>query len=122
MYILSDHQPDVSPKMPRNHDLHSVFSVQASETKTILARIREHQHQAQNTAERNNRRMMFLDGDSTDGDKWWLLLIYLLIFARRSIIVLEVLKWFGRSCDSKSRWFSHATDLYLILWTSVDVQ
>ena len=32
---------------------------QASETKTILARIREHQHQAQNTAERNNRRMMY---------------------------------------------------------------
>ena len=32
---------------------------QASETKTILARIREHQHQAQNTGERNNRRMMY---------------------------------------------------------------
>ncbi|CAE8734226.1 unnamed protein product [Polarella glacialis] len=32
---------------------------QASETKTILVRIREHQHQAQNTAERNNRRMMY---------------------------------------------------------------
>ncbi|CAE7747937.1 unnamed protein product [Symbiodinium sp. CCMP2456] len=32
---------------------------QASETKAILARIREHQHQAQNTAERNNRRMMY---------------------------------------------------------------
>ena len=34
----------------------------ASETKTILARIREHQHQAQNTAERNNRRMMWAHG------------------------------------------------------------
>lgn len=32
---------------------------QASETKTILARIREHQFQAQNAAERNNRRMMY---------------------------------------------------------------
>eukprot|EP00933_Yihiella_yeosuensis_P008699 TRINITY_DN114290_c0_g1_i1.p1 TRINITY_DN114290_c0_g1~~TRINITY_DN114290_c0_g1_i1.p1 ORF type:complete len:262 (+),score=51.46 TRINITY_DN114290_c0_g1_i1:104-889(+) len=32
---------------------------QASETKTILARIREHQHQAQNPAEKNNRRMMY---------------------------------------------------------------
>lgn len=32
---------------------------QATGTKTILARIREHQHQAQNAAERNNRRMMY---------------------------------------------------------------
>lgn len=32
---------------------------QASETKAILLRIREHQHQAQNAAERNNRRMMY---------------------------------------------------------------
>lgn len=32
---------------------------QATETRTILARIREHQHQAQNPAERNNRRMMY---------------------------------------------------------------
>jgi hypothetical protein len=32
---------------------------QASETRTILMRIREHQHQAQNPAEKNNRRMMY---------------------------------------------------------------
>mmetsp|Transcript_51930 Transcript_51930/g.137154 ORF Transcript_51930/g.137154 Transcript_51930/m.137154 type:complete len:252 (-) Transcript_51930:9-764(-) len=32
---------------------------QATETRTILARIREHQHQAQNPSERNNRRMMY---------------------------------------------------------------
>mmetsp|Transcript_28017 Transcript_28017/g.80469 ORF Transcript_28017/g.80469 Transcript_28017/m.80469 type:complete len:256 (+) Transcript_28017:54-821(+) len=32
---------------------------QATETRTILARIREHQAQAQNAAERNNRRMMY---------------------------------------------------------------
>merc|ERR1719454_1139443 len=32
---------------------------QASETRAVLARIREHQHQAQNSAERNNRRMMY---------------------------------------------------------------
>lgn len=32
---------------------------QASETRAILARIREHQHQAQNAAERNNRWMMY---------------------------------------------------------------
>lgn len=32
---------------------------QASETRVILARIREHQHQAQNPGERNNRRMMY---------------------------------------------------------------
>jgi len=31
---------------------------QASETRTILARIKEHQNQAQNAAEKNNRRMM----------------------------------------------------------------
>mmetsp|Transcript_54445 Transcript_54445/g.151024 ORF Transcript_54445/g.151024 Transcript_54445/m.151024 type:complete len:250 (-) Transcript_54445:100-849(-) len=31
---------------------------QASETRAVLARIREHQHQATNPAERNNRRMM----------------------------------------------------------------
>jgi len=32
---------------------------QASETRQILARIQEHQRQAQNTAEKNNRRMMY---------------------------------------------------------------
>mmetsp|Transcript_88145 Transcript_88145/g.221892 ORF Transcript_88145/g.221892 Transcript_88145/m.221892 type:complete len:265 (+) Transcript_88145:86-880(+) len=32
---------------------------QATETRTILARIREHQQQAQNPSERNNRRMMY---------------------------------------------------------------
>eukprot|EP00927_Polykrikos_kofoidii_P023264 TRINITY_DN2148_c0_g1_i1.p1 TRINITY_DN2148_c0_g1~~TRINITY_DN2148_c0_g1_i1.p1 ORF type:complete len:266 (+),score=61.97 TRINITY_DN2148_c0_g1_i1:66-863(+) len=32
---------------------------QASETKTILLRIREHQQQAENPAEKNNRRMMY---------------------------------------------------------------
>mmetsp|Transcript_68815 Transcript_68815/g.222383 ORF Transcript_68815/g.222383 Transcript_68815/m.222383 type:complete len:267 (+) Transcript_68815:93-893(+) len=32
---------------------------QASETRSVLARIREHQHQATNPAERNNRRMMY---------------------------------------------------------------
>lgn len=32
---------------------------QATETRAILARIREHQAQAQNAAERNNRRMMY---------------------------------------------------------------
>mmetsp|Transcript_6661 Transcript_6661/g.18551 ORF Transcript_6661/g.18551 Transcript_6661/m.18551 type:complete len:255 (-) Transcript_6661:66-830(-) len=31
----------------------------AAETKTILSRVREHQNQAQNAAERNNRRMMY---------------------------------------------------------------
>jgi len=32
---------------------------QASETRTILSRIQEHQHQAQNHGEKNNRRMMY---------------------------------------------------------------
>lgn len=32
---------------------------QASETRTVLLRIREHQHQAQNPGEKNNRRMMY---------------------------------------------------------------
>jgi len=32
---------------------------QASETRALLARIREHQHQVTNPAERNNRRMMY---------------------------------------------------------------
>merc|ERR1719375_434023 len=32
---------------------------QASETRAILLRIQEHQHQAQNHAEKNNRRMMY---------------------------------------------------------------
>jgi len=32
---------------------------QASETRAVLLRIQEHQHQAQNNAERNNRRMMY---------------------------------------------------------------
>merc|ERR1719181_1724937 len=32
---------------------------QAPETRAVLLRIQEHQHQAQNHAEKNNRRMMY---------------------------------------------------------------
>ncbi|CAK0890124.1 unnamed protein product [Prorocentrum cordatum] len=43
----------------RRHCRHVVDEAVGSVTRTILARIREHQKQAQNPAERNNRRMMY---------------------------------------------------------------
>jgi len=49
----------VAEDLPRCRQMVEEAVASAAETRAILARIREHQKQAQNPAERNNRRMMY---------------------------------------------------------------